>query len=78
MEPDFAVMVMDDPDYEDLIAEVTFQGEAVAVLTQDNGFSSIDVQLLQRLGGACWNFKLDAFCEALSHAKTRLWELRKQ
>lgn len=73
----FNIEVWSDQDHEDLIAEIYYQGDFVCQVTQESGFDYLDIALYPRKDGKPWEFKLAEFEPALSHAKNRLWELRK-
>jgi hypothetical protein len=73
----FDFLFADDPEYEDLIAEIYFDGEFVALVSQEAGFDSLDIQLHSRKDGEPWRFKVNELEGALQKAKSRLWELRK-
>lgn len=73
----FDFLFADDPEYEDLIAEIYFDGEFVALVSQEAGFDSLDIQLHSRKGGEPWRFKVNELQGAIQKAKSRLWGLRK-
>ncbi len=77
MKEGFDFIYGDDPGYEDLIAEIYFNGEFVALVSQEAGIDSLDIHLHSRKGGESWRFKLKEFENALERVKHRLWELRK-
>jgi len=77
MSEDFDFTFCDDPDYEDLVAEILFRGEFLALVSQESGFDFLDITLHPRKSGEPWQFKLKDFEAAIQKAKTRLWELRK-
>ncbi len=73
----FELRFPDDPDYEDLLAEMYIGDEFVAQITQEAGFDSLDLEIHPRKNGEPWQFKLKDFEVAIQKAKNRLWELRK-
>jgi hypothetical protein len=77
MAQDFEIIVSSDEDYEDLIAEILYQGEFVCLITQESGFEALDIEIHNRVCGQPWRFKLLAFMDTIAQAKKRLWELRK-
>jgi hypothetical protein len=68
---------MSDPDYEDLICEGYIEDDCVLIVTQEHGFSSLDVQLLPGPGGRPRELKYDVLISLLSLCRERLWELRR-
>ena len=77
MKEGFDFIYADDSEYEDLIAEIYFDGEFVALVSQEAGFNLLDIQLHSRKSGKPWHFKVNEFEGALEKVKRRLWELRK-
>lgn len=77
MAQDFEITVGSDEDYEDLIADIYYQKEFVCLLSQENGYTSLDMDIHPRPNGQSWKFKLSEFEGAIAQAKKRLWELRK-
>ena len=76
-ETNFEFTVASDIDFEDLIADIGFENNLVAYLTQEDGFKSMRIRIFPPQNREFWDFKLDEFVEILNRAKQRLWELRK-
>ena len=76
-ETNFEFTVASDIDFEDLIADIGFENNLVAYLTQEDGFKSMRIRIFPPQNRDFWDFKLDEFVEILNRAKQRLWELRK-
>lgn len=74
---DFELVVCSDSEHDDLIAEISYRGQIVAVLSQDQGFDSMQLTLMPKPDGTHWSFGFDQFVEIVSTARKRLWELRK-
>lgn len=74
---DFRVDILFPDEFQDMIAEIYFQGEFMCLLSQDEGFDSIDIEIVCNSKNKKWTFKLADFEGAISYAKKRLWELRK-
>ena len=77
MNSDFEIVISSDPDYEDLIAEISYKGDFLAIMSQEDGFDSLDLEIHARKDGKPWRFKSTEFEEAIAKAKQRLWELRR-
>lgn len=75
---DFEIQVMDDPDYEDLIAEVLYKGEYCFLLSQEAGFQNMEIRVQCRPSGLSWQFTLIELENAIGRAKERLWTLRRE
>lgn len=74
---DFEVEVMDDPNHEDLIAEVLYKGEFCFLVNQESGFKNLVIQIQGRQSSRRWEFTLAEMEHALQRVKNRLWELRR-
>jgi len=68
---------MSDVDYEDLIAEVRYEGECCFVMSQEDGFQNLKIELHARGNGQPWTFRVADFEEAVKDAKQELWRLRR-
>jgi len=73
----FEFTVGSDLDYENLIADIGFDNQLVALITQEEGFENLRIQIYPPAVGDCWDFPLKEFEEVVQKAKQRLWELRK-
>ncbi len=73
----FRFTVGSEPDYEDLVGDLYFDDVIVCVLTQEGGFSSMQVELHPNPKDGAWKFSLADFEEALAALKNRMWELRR-
>ena len=73
----FRVDIVGDLDYEDLVADIYFKDQFVAMLTQEKGFEKLEIEIHPPKNQEKWLFKFSEFEEALQHAKLRLWKLRK-
>lgn len=74
---DFRVDILFPNEFQDMIAEIYFRNEFLCLISQDEGYDSIDVEIVNKSKDANWKFKLADFEEAIVYAKKRLWELRK-
>lgn len=63
--------------FEDLIANIYFDTNLVAILTQENGFENLRIQIYPPENRETWDFRFDEFEEIIQKAKKRLGELRK-
>ena len=81
MTPDearFDITVCSDSGYEDRIAEIYFRGEFVAVIRQERGRESPDIEIHAPANGRPWIFDLEAVDAAVRRARQRLYDLRRQ
>ncbi len=75
-ETNFEFSVGSDPEFEDLVADIGFNENLVALLTQEQGFDNLRIRLYPPKNLDFWDFRLDEFEKVLSNAKQRLGELR--
>jgi hypothetical protein len=77
MENKFNFSIGSDLEYEDLIADIGYENQLVALLTQEEGFDNMKIIIYPPSKSHTWNFSLKDFEEIILKAKRRLWELRK-
>ena len=63
----FRIVIVGDLDYEDFIADIYFNDEFVAMLTQENGFEQLEIEIAPLEGGGNWGFKYSDFEKAIQH-----------
>lgn len=63
--------------FEDLIADIGFEENLVALLTQEEGFDNLRIRIYPPKNAKFWDFRLDEFEAIIQKAKERLWQLRK-
>jgi hypothetical protein len=66
-----------DPDHEDLVAEIYEGDDFVALVTQEQGWDALDIELHPSPHGGPYRFKLGELEAALQAAKQKLWDLRR-
>lgn len=76
-ETNFEFSVASDVDFEDLIADIGFDTQLVALLTQENGYENLRIRIFPPQNQEFWDFRLDEFQEVIIQARNRLWELRR-
>lgn len=76
-EPQVRVVAASDQDYDDLIAEGYVDDECLMIVSQENGFDSLDVRILPRRSRQPWDVKYDLLMDVLQKCRDRLWELRR-
>lgn len=77
MENRFRIDISSDLDYEDLIADIYFKDQILAIVSQEEGFQNMRIQIYSSPNDEFWDFRFDEFEEIIQKAKKRLWELRK-
>jgi hypothetical protein len=76
-EVNFEYSIGSDVDYEDLVVDIGFDNQLVALLTQEDGFENLRIQLYPPNDASYWDFRLDELEAIIQKAKQRLWDLRK-
>ena len=74
---EFRTDIVGDLDYEDLIADIYFNDQILAVLSQEEGFQNLRIRICPPKNKEFWDFRFDEFVNVINHAKKRLWDLRK-
>lgn len=74
---DFRISVGDDEEFEELTAEIYYKETFVVMLSQEQGFDNLQLEISSNPSGETWSFRLDDFLEIVDHAKQKLWDLRK-
>lgn len=77
MNRDFKILISSDLEYEELCAEIYFQDQFVAMLTQENGIENLEIQIHPPKNAPFWVFKFSEFELALQSAKSALLDMRK-
>ncbi len=77
MSDELRVQVLSDQDYDDLVAEGYIDDECILIVSQEEGFGSLDVEFLPRTDGKPWKLKYGLLTELLARCRNRLWELRR-
>jgi hypothetical protein len=73
----FRITVGSEPNYDDLVGNIYFDDCIVCIVTQEEGFDLMEVELFAPPEGSTWRFGLKDFEEALAALKNRMWELRR-
>lgn len=74
----FNITVGDDPEHEDLTAEICFGIDCVATISQDAGLDAAMIELQASPTGDSWTFVLSDFLVAIEDAKSRLRQLERK
>lgn len=72
----FRIDIIGDLEQEDLSADIYFEDQIIAVLTQEFGFENMEIEIYPPKNQGFWRFKFSEFEDAIRYAKQRLWELR--
>jgi hypothetical protein len=73
----FSMTFGDDSRFEDFTGEIKYDGELCIVVSQDEGFESLDIEIYPRDDGQPWRFKMKELEWALDQTREGLWERRR-
>ncbi|MFQ6021828.1 MAG: hypothetical protein ACE5NW_03825 [Acidiferrobacterales bacterium] len=77
MNPAFQATVCSDQNYEDLIVEIYFEDQLIALINQDKGLNALEINLYPRKDGEPWHFELAELEKIIEVARRRLANLRR-
>ena len=75
-EANFEFTIGSDVEFEELYADIGFDNNLVALLTQEDGFENLRIRIFPSGKIEFWDFRLDEFLKVIDTAKKRLWQLR--
>lgn len=76
-EAKFEFSVGSDVDFEDLVADIGFDDNIVALLSQEEGFENLRIRIYPPKVGGFWDFRFDEFESIIQKARKQLFELRR-
>ncbi|VHO05346.1 hypothetical protein [Candidatus Rhabdochlamydia sp. T3358] len=74
----FDIIISSDTQYEELCAEIYFNREFVAIITQEQGIENSIIEIYPPLSIEKWTFSYLEFIEALKDAKASLVKMEKE
>jgi len=78
MKKQFKIVISSDLDYEELCAEIYFDNQFVAIITQEKGFENLELEIYPPDKKKSWIFNFLEFEKILKKAKEILWEMHKK
>lgn len=73
----FKIIMSSDLDYEELCAEIYFEDQFVAMLTQENGIENMEIEIHPPQNKKFWSFKFSDFETIMESAKKSLYDMKK-
>lgn len=73
----FKIIISSDTDYNELCAEIFFEDQFLGILTQEQGFENLEIEIYPPQHKKFWVFKFSEFEAVLTSAKKSLWDMRK-
>lgn len=78
MDNKFRILLVSDLDYEEMVADICYQDDTVATITQEKGVDKMEIELFPPFESqSSWKFNLEDFLKALQNAKKCLIESTK-
>jgi len=74
----FEYSVGSDDSFNDLVADIGFDDQLVAMLTQEDGFENLRIIIYPPENTDFWNFRFDEFEAVIQKARKRLEELQRK
>lgn len=65
----FVIEISSDLDYEEIVANILFEEETVATISQENGLENLEIEIFSSFDRKSWIFSLEEFINALNSAK---------
>lgn len=78
MNEKFEVEICSDLDYEEMVADVSYENHTIAMITQEKGIDNMEIEIFspeQEIKS--WKFPLDDFIKIIEFAKKTLIEMQK-
>ena len=77
MKDKFRIRICSDLDYEEMVADISYENQTVATITQENGINKMEIEIFSLEGGKPWRFLLSDFIKNIELARKRLIEMQK-
>lgn len=78
MQDKFRIRICSDLDYEEMVADVTYENHTIAMITQENGVENMKIEIFPPEEEIkSWTLPLNDFIEIIVFAKKRLIEMQK-
>ena len=78
MMDDFKIRICSDLDYEEMVADICFGNATVAIVNQEKGKDSMEIDILPcRNKDLHWKFSVDKFIESINDSKMMLVNMKK-
>lgn len=74
----FDIIISSDIQYEELCAEIYFNREFVAIITQEQGIEHSIIDVYPPLNGEKWTFDYVEFIQILKDAQNSLMKMKKE
>ncbi len=70
----FIVEISSDLNYENIVANILYEEETVAIISQEKGVGNFEIEIVPSFDAQPWKFSLDDFIKAILLAKKSLIE----
>lgn len=73
----FVIEISSDLDYEEVVANILYEEETVAILSQEKGLENLEIEIFPSVEAKPWKFSFDDFLNALQLSKKCLIDMQK-
>lgn len=73
----FVIEISSDLDYEEIVANILYKEETIAILSQENGLENLEIEIFPSVEAKPWKFSLDDFIKTLQLSKKCLIDMHK-
>ncbi|CRX39351.1 hypothetical protein [Estrella lausannensis] len=73
----FSVEISSDLVYEEMVANILFEEEEVATVSQEKGLENLEIEIFPSFDGKSWEFSFEEYIKALNFAKNCLLKMQK-
>lgn len=78
MKDKFKIRLCSDLDYEEMVADISYENYTVATITQEKGIDNMEIEIFPpEKPTKSWKFSLNDFVEIIAFAKKSLIEMQK-
>jgi hypothetical protein len=77
MNNNFRIRICSDLDYEEMVADICFKNNTIAIVSQEKGIDNMEIEILITNDALNRKFPLDEFIEVVAMAKKCLIEMQK-
>jgi hypothetical protein len=73
----FIIEISSDLDYEEMVANILYDEETVAIVSQENGLENLEIEIFKSFDSKSWHFLVEDFLKAILLSKKLLTEKKK-
>lgn len=78
METKFRIRICSDLDYEEMVADISYENQTIAMISQENGIDKMEIEIFSQTNSKlAWKVNLDDFVKIIELAKKTLIKMKK-